>query len=353
MRDIIHDVILWAEPAAVATVVSTWGSAPRQVGAKLAMTPGHKLAGSVSGGCIEGAVFEEGMSVLQSNVGRLLRYGVADETAFEAVGLACGGSIEVFVEPLTAQLREFWRAAVEADCAAVTATVVVGSPEQIGYKLLLAEGGAPQLNRADEALNVVMPHLLTAAQFALQNGRGGCVDLHVGEQTISAFVDVSLPAPHLIIVGGVHIALTLCQLAKSMGYRVTVIDPRPAFGNSARFPGVDRLVSAYPREALAGLSITRSTAIVTLTHDSKFDDPALFDALRSEAFYVGALGGKTTRAKRHARLIARGLTDAQADRLNAPIGLDLGARTPEEIALATMAQIIAVRNGKLAPSEAY
>ena len=345
MRDIIHDVIQWSEPAAVATVVSTWGSAPRQVGAKLVMTPSHKLAGSVSGGCIEGAVFEEGMRVLQDNAGCLLRYGVADATAFEAVGLACGGSIEVFVEPLTTQLRRFWQAAHQADCASVTATVVAGSPAMIGFKLMLSEGGAPQLNRTGEAYNAITPHLLTAAQLALQNGRTVNVDLHAGEQAVRAFVDVSLPAPQLIIVGGVHIALTLCRLAKCMGYRVVVIDPRPAFGNASRFPDVDLLVAAYPKEALAGLSITRSTAIVTLTHDSKFDDPALLDALRSEAFYVGALGGKAILAKRRIRLLARGLSEAQADRLHAPIGLDLGARSPEEIALAAMAQIIAARNG--------
>ncbi len=345
MRDIIHDVSYWSEPAAMATVVSTWGSAPRQAGAKFVMTPSHKLAGSVSGGCIEGAVFEEGMRVLQSGVGCLLRYGVADESAFEAVGLACGGSIEVFVEPLTAQLRDFWRSAVEADCAAVTATVVAGLSELIGFKLMLSDSGAPQLNRTDEAYNAITPHLLTASQIAMQNGRSVSVDLHAGQQAVRAFVDVSLPAPQLIVVGGVHIAQTLCQLARSMGYRVIVIDPRPAFGNAARFPDVDRLVPAFPKEALAGLSITRSTAIVTLTHDSKFDDPALLDGLRSEAFYVGALGGKATLARRRERLLARGLTEAQMERLHAPIGLDLGARAPEEIALAVMAQIIAARNG--------
>jgi xanthine dehydrogenase accessory factor len=309
------------------------------------MTPGHMLAGSVSGGCIEGAVFEEGMRVLQGAAASLLRYGVADETVFEAVGLACGGSIEVFVEPFTAQLREFWRAAVEADRAAVTATVVAASSELIGFKLMLSDSGAPQLNRTDETFNTITPHLLTAARLALQNGRSVSVDLHVGQQPVRAFVDVSLPASQLIIVGGVHIAQTLCQLARSMGYRVVIIDPRSAFGNAARFPGVDRLLAAYPKEALASLSITRSTAIVTLTHDSKFDDPALVDALRSEAFYVGALGGKTTLARRRERLLARGLTEAQMSRLHAPIGLDLGARTPEEIALAVMAQIIAARNG--------
>lgn len=348
MRDIIHDVIQWTEPAAVATVVSTWGSAPRQVGAKLAMTPSHKLSGSVSGGCIEGAVFEEGMRVLESDVGCLLNYGVADEDAFEAVGLACGGSIEVFVEPLTAQLRDFWRAALESDCAAVTATVVAGPPELIGFKLLLSDGGVPQLNRIGEAYNAVTPHLLAAAQFALQNSRGSSVDLHLGGQTARAFVDVSPPAPQVIIVGGVHIAVTLCQLAKSMGFRVIVIDPRPAFGNAARFPGVDQLLSAYPKEALAGLSLSRSTAIVALTHDGKFDDPALQVALRSEAFYVGALGSTVTHKKRRVRLLALGLSEAQVDRLHAPIGLTIGARAPEEIALATMAQIIAARNGIVA-----
>lgn len=344
MREIIQDVVRWDEPIAIATVVETWGSAPRQVGAKLAMTPGHKMSGSVSGGCIEGAVFEEALGVLNSGA-RLLRYGVADETAFEVVGLACGGSVEVFVEALTPQLREFWRVAVERDSAAATATVIGGPPALVGFKLLLAEDGAIQTSAHGERFNAVLPHLLDVAHAGLRDGRTRCVDLHVDGETLRTFVDVAMPAPQLIIVGGVHIALTLSDLARTMGYRVIVVDPRSAFVNAERFPHADRLVAVHPREALAQLSITRSTAIVTLTHDSRFDDPALVEALQSNAFYVGALGGKATREKRRERLLKRGLSEAQLGRLAAPIGLELGAKSPEEIALATMAQIVAVRNG--------
>lgn len=346
MRDIIDDIIRWDEPTAIATVVETWGSAPRQAGAKLAMTPGHRLSGSVSGGCIEGAVFEEGMSVLQSGLGRLLRFGVADDTAFEAVGLACGGSMEVYVEPLTAQLREFWRMAAERDVPAVTATVIDGPSAWNGFKLLLGEDGGVQLAANDERYNALLPHLLDAARLGLREGRTRLHMLHVAGESVRVLVDVALPAPQLIVFGGVHIALTLSTLARAMGYRVTVVDPRPAFGSPERFPAVDRLISAYPKEAFAQLAITRATAIVTLTHDSKFDDPAVYEALQSNAFYVGALGGKATRAKRRERLLKRGLTEAQLDRLAAPIGLDLAAKTPDEIALATMAQIVAVWNGK-------
>jgi xanthine dehydrogenase accessory factor len=346
MREIIQDILRWDEPTAIATVVETWGSAPRQVGAKLAMTPGHKMSGSVSGGCIEGAVFEEALGVLNGGGGRLLRYGVADETAFEVVGLACGGSVEVFVEALTPQVRDFWRAAVQHDSAAVTATVIDGPAALVGFKLLLAEDGALQTSAGDERFNALLPHLLDAARAGLRDGRTRHVNLHVNGETLRAFVDVALPAPQLIIVGGVHIALTLSELARAMGYRVIVVDPRAAFGNAERFPNADRLLAVHPKEALAHVAVTRSTAIVTLTHDNRFDDPAIVEALQSNAFYVGALGGKTTREKRRERLLKRGLSEAQLDRLAAPIGLDLGAQTPEEIALATMAQIVAVRNGK-------
>jgi xanthine dehydrogenase accessory factor len=345
MREIITDIADWHDDTAIATVVATWGSAPRQVGAKLAMSRGHKLAGSVSGGCIEGAVYDEGMDVLRFDRARLLSYGVADATAFEAVGLACGGSIEVFVEPLTGQLRAFWARAHAEELPCATVTVIKGADEVVGYKVLIDEKGAVTANRSGELYYALMAQMISAGALALQSGE--MRRLPLPDLDAELFVDVHLPAPQLVLVGAVHIAQALLPIAQTLGYRVVVIDPRPAFGNMLRFPDAEQLIKDYPPRAFEQVRITRSTAIVTLTHDAKFDDPALLFALKTDAFYVGALGGKVTRAQRRERLLKAGLGEAQADKLHAPIGIDLGARTPEEIALATMAEIVAARNGKL------
>lgn len=348
MREIIEAISRWSEqdePIAVATVIETWGSAPRGVGAKMALTPGHRIAGSVSGGCVEGAVFEAGIETLESGRPQLLRFGVADETAFETVGLACGGSIEVFVEPLTPALRAFWQRIYERDIPAATATIVQGPEAWLGYKLMLdAEGEIAQITKAAEASETYTA-LLRAAQEALREGASRRVALHIaGSAPVVAFVEALLPRPTLIIVGGVHIAIALTSLAKAMGYRVIIVDPRSAFGNSQRFPHADRIINEHPRKAFESLAITRSTAIVTLTHDAKFDDPTLRVALASPAFYVGALGGKRTREAQRKRLADAGLDETLLSRLHSPIGIDIGARAPEEIALATMAQIVAARN---------
>jgi xanthine dehydrogenase accessory factor len=364
VREIIQDILAWSdagEPVAVATVIDTWGSAPRTAGAKMAMTPAHRIAGSVSGGCVEGAVFEAGMETLDAGQPQLLRYGVADETAFESVGLACGGTIEIFVEPLSPALRGFWQRAFAADQAAVTATVIQGPADFVGYKLMLDADGAATTSAGDERFNEITPAMLTAAQFALREGvskrlllpspdygggaggggKGG------GETApLEVFLDVTLPRPTLIIVGAVHIAIALTTMAKTLGYRVVIVDPRAAFANEARFPHADQLIVEQPQRAFEKLSITRATAVVTLTHDAKFDDPALLAALQSDAFYVGALGGRKTRESRRVRLLGNGLTEAQLSRLHGPIGLPIGTKTPEEIALATMAQIVAEQGRK-------
>jgi len=347
MREIIQAIGEWSdqgEPVAVATVVATWGSAPRGVGAKLALTPGHRIAGSVSGGCVEGAVFQAGVEVLETGRPQLLHFGVADEMAFEAVGLACGGSIEVFVEPLAPALRAFWQRAVAQDAPIATATVIRGPGSLVGCKLMLdADGDVQTIGPAQPA--ELRAQLLAAAQSALREGASRRLELPVGRHApLSAFVEVILPKPTLIIFGAVHIAIALTTMAKALGYRVIVVDPRSAFGNQERFPHADQVINEHPRKAFEGLTITRSTAIVVLTHDARFDDPTLQVALNSPAFYVGALGGQKTRAARRGRLAAAGLSEPQLNRLHSPIGLDIGARTPEEIALATMAQIVAVRN---------
>ncbi|MCS7087812.1 MAG: XdhC family protein [Thermoflexales bacterium] len=346
MREVAHQALEWlaqGKPVAIATVVATWGSAPRGLGAKLALTPNQDLAGSVSGGCVEGAVIEAGLEVIAQQQPQRLRFGVSDETAFEKVGLACGGTIEVLVEPLHTTLAEAWRRALHEDRALATVMLLDGTP--MGSCLALAEHGEvwfehPALSPEARAA----AHALAAETLAQRQPRSTTIT--AAGETRAVFVDFVPAQPQLIVIGAVHIAIALTALAKALGYRVTVIDPRAAFCNRERFPHADAVIVEHPRHALKRVALTSNTAVVTLTHDSKFDDPALQIALRSPAFYVGALGSRKTHAARRERLLRAGLTEAEVSRLHAPLGLDLGARTPEEIALAALAQIVATRNGK-------
>ena len=342
MRDILSDVQRWIDeqqPVALATVVQTWGSGPRGAGAKMAITPAGGMAGSVSGGCIEGATFEAGVEALQAGRGKLIHYGIADETAWE-VGLACGGSIDVFVQPLDPAHAAAVAALVRAEAVYAVATLVKGSEHDLCAALVLDESGAV----VHGALPAELAESgLAAARAALASGNSQRTAL--GE-TAELFVEVAWPAPTLVVVGGVHTAITLTQLARGIGYRTVVIDPRKAFGNADRFPHVDRLITEWPDDALTALGVSRATAIALLTHDPKLDDPGLLVALRSPAFYVGALGSKGTQEQRRARLLEAGVTEAQLARLRGPIGLDLGGRTPEEIAVSILADVVAARNGK-------
>lgn len=340
MRDVMTEIDRWRsenKPVALATVVQTWGSSPRAAGAKMALTPSNDIAGSVSGGCVEGAVYEEGVQALETGRARLLHFGVADETAWE-VGLACGGSIEVFVQPLNALIYEAIRAALMEQQPFAMVSVVAGPADQLGAMLVARDDGA-----VVGTLGEYHSLAVEAARATLLAGQSRRQKL---TDAVEIFIEVTLPPPTLIIVGGVHIAIALTALAKTLGYRTIVVDPRTAFGNEARFAHADQLIQAWPDEALAQIPLTRGTAIAMLTHDPKLDDPALKLALPSPAFYVGALGSPTTQSKRRTRLLAEGLTEAQVNRLYGPIGLDLGARSPEEIALAVMAQVVAARNGR-------
>jgi xanthine dehydrogenase accessory factor len=343
MRDVLGEIDGWladGRKVALATVVSTWGSAPRRAGSHLAVASDGRMAGSVSGGCVEAAVVEEAQRVLASGRPKLLRFGVADETAW-AVGLSCGGAIEVFVEALDPERHRGLREALLAGRPLAVATVVSGPEGLLGKAVVVGAEGAP---RGD--LGPLTDAAVSAAREALAAGRSERRSL--GEAEL--FLEALLPPPRLVMVGGVHIAVALTSLARALGYATLVVDPRPAFGSTERFPHADRVVSAWPDEFLAGLPLDASTAVAVLTHDPKLDDPALRVALPSPAFYVGALGSKATQARRRARLLAAGLTEAQVERLHAPIGLDLGGRGPEEIALSVMAQIVAVRNAAITAS---
>jgi len=314
------------------------------VGSKMAITSDGMFAGSVSGGCVENSVVEAGIQSLKTNRPQLLHFGVADETAWE-VGLACGGSIDVFVRPLDNDFFEEFRSALDNDRPLVIATVIRGPETLLGREILIHEH-----NHSPSWLgNEWNGQIDKLASEVFSQGTSQRVALN---DEIEIFFETILPYPTLIMVGGVHISVALSSLAKTLGYRTIVIDPRKAWGNRERFSNVDQLIQAWPDDAFEQINITSSTAIATLTHDPKLDDPALKNALSSPAFYVGALGSMATQAKRRKRLLYGGLTPSQLDRLHGPIGLEINAQTPEEIALAIMAEVVdAHRNQKQEPVE--
>jgi xanthine dehydrogenase accessory factor len=342
MRDILSDLERWAEagqPTALSTVIQTWGSAPRRVGAKMGVNEGGEITGSVSGGCVEGAVAEASLEVLETGVPRLLHFGVADETAWE-VGLACGGTIDVFVNRLDPAWYAPLSQAIREERTVAAGTIIEGETGKLGRSIVVVEDGSVHGhlgNGLDEAATEA-----TRKAIAVGKPRRQSLATQKGE-AVELFLDVVLPSPVLVIVGGVHISIALAELARILGFRTIVVDPRRRFGSEARFPHVDRLVQSWPDQALAEIGLNRSTAVATLTHDPKLDDPALLAALPSQAFYVGALGSERTQAKRRERMLEAGLSEALVDRLHGPIGLDIQASTPEEIALSIMAEIVAAQ----------
>lgn len=340
MREILNDLITWhdrGDTIALATVVKTWGSSPRGPGAKLAVNHKQEMIGSVSGGCIEGAVVEEATQALQTDRPKLLHFGVADEDAWE-VGLSCGGTVDVFVEPLDPQLFATVRENIEQDEGLIVATVIRGPEQWLGAKLLVPENGEP----GGPLLGMSLADQLVADARRLWQERSVSTVQNYDE--VDVFFDMHRPAPRLIIVGGAHIAIDLVHFARPLGFATYIVDPRTAFASPERFPHADHLSNQWPDEGLTGIGLTSETAVVTVTHDPKLDDPALIVALKSPAYYVGALGSRKTHAGRVKRLLAEGLSQEQIDRIHAPIGLDLGGRTPAKIALSIIAEIVAVSN---------
>ncbi len=301
--------------AALATVVETWGSAPRPRGSQLAISGEAEMVGSVSGGCVEGAVVAEALDALANGKPRLLDYGVSDAEAF-AVGLACGGRIRVMVEPVgvgqgpSPDLLERLTAA-----RAAREPVVYAVRPEDWQRRLVAGPDDPLWPAAEAAL------------FADQSGFDG-----------DWFLGVHNPPLRMAVVGAVHIAQALVPMARLAGYDLAVIDPREAFASAARFPDTT-LSHDWPDDALAAFGLDTRTAVVTLTHDPKLDDPAIEAALRAPVFYLGCLGSTRTHAKRVERLKAAGFADAAIARIHAPIGADIGAKSPAEIAIAILAQV--------------
>ncbi|WP_030778019.1 XdhC family protein [Streptomyces sp. NRRL S-920] len=354
MLDIAEELNRWVEQGrdfAVATVVAVGGSAPRQPGAALAVDADGTAIGSVSGGCVEGAVYELCQQALEDGEPVLERFGYSDEDAF-AVGLTCGGIIDILVTPVRADSasRPVLAAALAAASsgrAAAVARITSGPADLMGRALLVHPSGAyegglgghPELDRT----------VAGEARALLDAGRTATVE--IGEDgsrcgsPLVVLVESSVPPPRMIVFGAIDFASALVRIGKFLGYHVTVCDARPVFATPTRFPDADEIVVEWPHTYLENTEVDGRTVLCVLTHDAKFDVPLLRLALRLPVAYVGAMGSRRTHEDRNVRLREVGVTELELARLRSPIGLDLGARTPEETALSIASEIVASRRG--------
>ncbi len=329
MDETIAQIARWlaaGEQVAAATVVQVMGSAPRPLGARLAVTDRGDLVGSVSGGCVEGAVIQEAEAVLRDGVPRRVRYGISDERGWE-VGLACGGIIDVLIQPAEPIL---WRRLADEQqagrpCAMIT--VIDPDSAHLGHQAVLDTS--------------TLPRCLVERGPVAERLQSPLAGIDVG---IEVLVEPFLPRPQLVIVGAVHTARPLTRMAQMLGFRVVVVDPRGRFADRDRFPEADEIRVEWPDQALAELALDGRSAVVVLTHDPKIDEPALQAALQTDAYYLGAIGSRKTHADRFSRLAHLG-EDCLA-RIHGPIGLDIGAQSPEELALSILAEIVAARHGR-------
>jgi xanthine dehydrogenase accessory factor len=348
MRDLLDDIARWrsgGKRVALARVVGVDGSGPRDPGAAMAVSEDGEVAGSVSGGCVEGAVVTEALDVLATGRARRATFGYSDDEAF-AVGLTCGGTVHLFVEPLPDAVAD----AVAAGSPVVVASVVAGP--DAGSHLVVRADGAPIGTLGNDDLDRVVARdavgALAAGTTATRH-YGPCGEARQDE--VEVFIEAFGPPPRMVIFGAVDFTGALARTAKVLGYHVTVCDARSVFATNQRFPMADDVVVDRPERFLAALGATLGPrdAVCVLTHDHKFDVPAITAALATEVGYIGAMGSRRTHAERLERLRSEGVTDDQLGRLMAPIGLDIGARTPEETAIAVCAEIIALRTGRRVP----
>ena len=354
MLELAGQVLSWfaqGRDAAIATVAAVSGSAPRQPGSALAVDDEGTVVGSVSGGCVEGTVYELCRQALVDGTPVLERFGYSDDDAF-AVGLTCGGLIDILVTPIRADSTEravYAAALTAADAgeAIALARVVDGPTAMIGRALLVRpdgshEGGLSADPRLDSAVAAQARALLNAGRtVTITLGADGS---YCG-RPVTLLVESSIPAPRMIVFGAVEFTAALVRIGKFLGYHVTVCDARPIFATRARFPEADEVVVDWPHRYLAKTAVDERTVLCVLTHDAKFDIPLLQLALRLPVAYIGALGSRRTHHQRHEHLLAAGVADRELGRLHSPIGLDLGGRTAEETALAIAAEIVATRHG--------
>ncbi|MFE3269644.1 XdhC family protein [Streptomyces sp. NPDC059215] len=358
MLDLADELLRWAEEGrdfAVATVVSVGGSAPRGPGAALAVDGHGTAVGSVSGGCVEGAVYDLCVQALRDGRTVLERFGHSDADAF-AVGLTCGGVIEVLVTPVRADGpgRKVFEAALGAAARGEPAAVVRvarGPAGLLGRALLVRPGetSGPAVEGGLGGPQALDGTAADEARAMLTAGRTGTVGLSEDGSRcpggVTLFVESSVPPPRLIVFGAVDFATALVRVGKFLGYHVTVCDARPVFATRVRFPEADDIVVDWPHRYLRRTGTDERTVLCVLTHDAKFDVPLLEAALRMPAAFIGAMGSRRTHEDRERRLREAGLTGRELSRLRSPIGLDLGARTPEETALSIAAEIVAAREG--------
>ncbi len=348
MREILNELEAWLAEGrrfAVATLVQVHKSSPRQPGAVMVVSDKGEVLGSVSGGCVEAALYDEAMAILESGEPRLVTYGISDDQAFE-VGLTCGGTIRVFVE------RAAWAAALLPRLAQAirseepAALVTVTAGPCLGAKLLVTAGeahgttGTPTLDE----------RLIAEARGMLNMGRTGLRQFGATGETrgdeVTAFIESFAPPPRMFVFGAIDYAGAVVRIGKFLGYRVTLCDARPIFATRARFPEADEIVVRWPHEFLREAQVGPRDAICVLTHDSKFDVPVLLEALKTPAAYIGAMGSRNTHEKRYRELLAAGAAPEELKRISSPVGIDIGGRTPEETAISIAAEIIALRHGR-------
>ncbi|UYP18706.1 XdhC family protein [Rhodococcus sp. Z13] len=329
MRDVLGELTRWfddGEVFALATVVATWKSSPREPGAAMAVSGSGEVVGSVSGGCIEGALYDIAQDVLADGRGRTEVFRVTDDDAF-GVSLTCGGTIEVFVQRVDrAGYPEFAEVARRIEAGEPVAVVTDRGSDPVRHRIVALDG---DFGHGPDA------------EVRLRLGQGESEVYVDGDHIVELFA----PRPRMYVFGAIDFASALCSLGRFAGYRVTVIDARPVFATAARFPDADEIVVAWPHVVLDSAPVDASTVIAVLTHDEKFDIPLLERALRCDAGYVGAMGSRATHERRIALLREAGLSSGELARLHSPIGLDLGARTPEETAVSILAEVLVSTRG--------
>ena len=348
MEDIFETVSSWinsGKSAAFGTVISRQGSAPREVGAKMAVSSQMQIVGSVSSGCVEGATAELAIKTMKSGSAEVVEYGITDDVAW-SVGLTCGGRIRVLVQPIREELQEGFNFAllnevIKKGKAGETFSSLTGISSSILGKMCLASSGKV-ISSGGTDVNWVSADLLELTQKMEEKRQPGVLTIQDQEY----FVDVFAPPARIVIIGAVHVAIPLVEMAKVLGFETVVIDPRAVFANEERFPHTDRLIKDWPTAGMEAIQFSKDDYLLVLSHDDKLDLPVLTLGIEKKARYIGMLSSRASRDERYQELAASGVAQEELQKIYSPVGLDIGSKTPEEIALAILAEITAVKNGK-------